>query len=301
MLGGSLLAGPLVGGAGAEYPIVLDFLVIAGGGAGNPGGGGGGAGGYRNSFNSETSGRNSASESSLSINAGSYNVTVGAGGVAPAVSSNTDVLNNTAAFGNNSIFGSIVSLKGGAGGYYPQNATQDARLNGGSGGGTVFNPPTYGAGSGNAGQGFDGHPGDANGAYTYSGSGGGAGASGTNNGGIGGVGLTSSITGADVNRGGGGSAGGWSGITFGANAFGGGASRTSGTPNTGGGGGGGGSASGSQSALFAPGSGGSGIVILRFPQEAVCTVSAGLTSTETIVGTDKVVQITAGTGSVTFS
>src|SRR6056300_1448408 len=48
-----------------------DFLVIGGGGgSAMVYGGGGGAGGYRNSYASETSGRGSASESSLSLSVG---------------------------------------------------------------------------------------------------------------------------------------------------------------------------------------------------------------------------------------
>ena len=70
-----------VGQIGPAY--TLSWLVIAGGGSG--GGyyrsGGGGAGGYRNSFNSETSGKNSSSETAWSITPGTVvTVVVGAGG-----------------------------------------------------------------------------------------------------------------------------------------------------------------------------------------------------------------------------
>ena len=69
----------------AGFPGACDFLVIAGGGGAGDGnygrGGGGGAGGYRNSYNNETSGDNSASETGLTLTAGNtYPVTVGAGG-----------------------------------------------------------------------------------------------------------------------------------------------------------------------------------------------------------------------------
>ena len=49
-----------------EVPQNIEYLVIAGGGSGGSGhrSGGGGAGGYRNSYASETSGRNSATETS---------------------------------------------------------------------------------------------------------------------------------------------------------------------------------------------------------------------------------------------
>jgi hypothetical protein len=51
---------------GNFYPYNIDFLVIAGGGYGRSSSpGGGGAGGYRNSYLSETSGRGSSSETSI--------------------------------------------------------------------------------------------------------------------------------------------------------------------------------------------------------------------------------------------
>ena len=68
----------------------ISYLVIAGGGgastansSGNRPGGGGGAGGYRNSYASESSGRNSATETPLFAGIGaSLQVTVGGGGSA---------------------------------------------------------------------------------------------------------------------------------------------------------------------------------------------------------------------------
>jgi hypothetical protein len=69
-----------------------------------------------------------------------------------------------------------------------------------------------------------------------------------------------------------------------------------GTANTGGGGGG----AGGTNAVGA--AGGSGVVILRWnASEAVATLSSGLTATRSTVGTDTVLTITAGTGSVTWS
>ena len=65
--------------------------------------------------------------------------------------------------------------------------------------------------------------------------------------------------------------------------------------NTGGGGGGG--IPTGQSG----GTGGSGIVILRYPNSYTITVGAGLTSTTSTVGTDKVTVFTAGTDTITFS
>src|SRR6056300_1272956 len=67
--------------SGSTFPFAVSYLVIAGGGGGPPSCGGG-AGGYRNSYASETSGRNSSTETPLSITKGTnVTVTVGAGGV----------------------------------------------------------------------------------------------------------------------------------------------------------------------------------------------------------------------------
>ena len=97
-----------------KVPLLIDILIVAGGGPGGgtsgaPGGssgwsGGGGAGGYR-------------AIESASIAPGSYTVTVGAGG---AVDSS----------GANSVFGNFTSTGGGKGGVYATVGTT-----GGSGGG----------------------------------------------------------------------------------------------------------------------------------------------------------------------
>lgn len=66
------------------------------------------------------------------------------------------------------------------------------------------------------------------------------------------------------------------------------------------GGGGGGASNGT--AASGGGAGGSGVVILRWnASQAVATLSSGLTFTRSTVGTDTVIQITAGTGTVTWS
>lgn len=291
---------------GVEYPINVSYLVIAGGGSGNQGGGGGGAGGYRTSYGSgNISGRNSAVETPLSINsATAYTIQVGGGGAADnTTSSDTPTLTAQGTKGNNSIFATITSIGGGCGTYYPASGYL-AKNDGGSGGGAVFGTSgghNQGNTSGTTAQGFGGHGGDLGGNSTYSGGGGGAGAAG-NNTGSGAAGLSSSITGTAVFRGGGGSRGPWGNITStGQHGGGNGGSATSGTPNTGGGGGGGGSTSSSQSALRPAGSGGSGVVILRFTQDASYTASAGLTYSESTDGTDKIVTFTGGTGTITFS
>jgi len=150
----------------------VDFLVIAGGGSGtdnNAGGGGGGAGGYRSSWNNETSGGGSSSEPSYKVTEGTvYNITVGAGGVAAAISGQS-ADQSYAYKGTDSVFGTIRSLAGGAsqkwGGYPEWN-------HGGSGcGGTR----DYAVGNGTTGQGYTGGAGSNSNGFP-GGGGGGAGA-----------------------------------------------------------------------------------------------------------------------------
>ena len=107
-----------------------DYLVIAGGGGGLTSAGktrgGGGAGGYRNTVDGEYSGRNSAAESQLPIEAGNYTVTIGAGGA------NSPDSSVAATKGADTVFGSITSLGGGASG---NGIGFDPIQNGGSGAG----------------------------------------------------------------------------------------------------------------------------------------------------------------------
>jgi hypothetical protein len=49
------------------------------------------------------------------------------------------------------------------------------------------------------------------------------------------------------------------------------------------------------------GAGGSGIVIIRFPDTVGITVSGGLTQTNTTSSGFKIYRFTAGTGTVTFA
>jgi hypothetical protein len=243
----------------------VEYLVIAGGGGGGSGdaspsasGGGGGAGGYRCSVPGDSSGGGSSAESRIaSLTAGSYSVTIGAGGSARVSSGGSD---GSGYPGSNSVFSSITSIGGGGGGCgtaYPPDS-------GGSGGGG-----DYGAGgSGTSGQGYTGGTGRSN--PYYGGGGGGAGQTGrnynTNSGrnGDGGSGVPSTITGSSVYRAGGGGAGVYSGnytgVGLGGAGGGGNGGRydspgQAGTANTGGGGGGGPN----------PGyNGGSGVVIIRY-------------------------------------
>jgi hypothetical protein len=53
--------------------------------------------------------------------------------------------------------------------------------------------------------------------------------------------------------------------------------------------------------LATGGDGGSGVVILLYPSSFTITVGAGLTSSTSTVGVNKVTTFTAGTGTVSFA
>lgn len=284
--------------------ISVEYLVVAGGGAGGyDRGSGGGAGGYRSSISGESSGGGASAELPLIVSRSTnYSVTIGAGG---ATVTGYSVFNN----GVNSSFATITSIGGGAGTNQGTNA-----FSGGSGGGceSVQNATKPG-GAGTVGQGYAGG-GDLVNVYHGTGGGGGAGAiggaPGANNGtgGNGGIGVASSVTGSSVYRAGGGGGGaamdfnapraGGSGGTGGGGAGGNtnGQSGTAGTVNTGGGGGGGANISQGNG-----GAGGSGVVILRYDSAYTITVDAGLTSSTVTIGLNKVTTITAGTGNVSWA
>ena len=234
----------------------VEYLVIAGGGGGGADyGAGGGAGGYRTSVSGATSGGNSSAESPLTLSTGNKTVTVGAGG---AYNHN----------GSNSVFDSITSI---GGGYGTGETNAGNGGSGGSGGGGYY---SGNGGSGTSGQGFSGGNGVGNVPYT-AGGGGGAGAAGSNGtdqvNGNGGNGLSNSITGSAVTRGGGGGCGFSSDYSIsrtgggsgggGAGGFGSGSAGGAGSTNFGGGGGG---AGGNQGSSTNGGTGGSGVVILRY-------------------------------------
>ena len=252
----------------------IDFLVIGGGGYGRTSApGAGGAGGYRNSYSSETSGRNSSSESSLTLSDATYTITVGAGGT-----SGNGV--------DSSISGSGITTITSLGGGFGANLGNPGASGGCGGGGAETNGT---GGSGTSGQGFDGGG--------YNGGGGGAGGNGNNgygasaglpNGGLGGSGLASSITGSSVTRASGGSAYyAAPSPTRSANVTGGGGGATTinGVANTGGGG----AADGGQ--------GGSGVVILRIPTASYSGTTSGSPTVSTS-GSDTILTFT-GSGSYT--
>ena len=262
--------------------ISVNYLIVAGGGSGaigqqngNQNGGGGGAGGMLTG----TSGL---------VPGSSFSITVGAG--AAAIAGSGIIAGNS---GNPSSFNGISAIGGGAGGGGM----------GGSGGGGYANATT--GGSGTSGQGNAG--GNSGGYNTGAGGGGGAGGVGASNssgnGGAGGNGLASSISGSSVTYagGGGGSRDSNNGSSDGAGGSGGGgAAGTSsvgnGAPNTGGGGGG--------SITLGTGStGGSGIVIISYPNtyQNLTTINVGLTYSGPVnTGGNKVYTFTAGTGTVVW-
>ena len=232
---------------GPQKTTWVEYLVVAGGGAGAGvlgNGGGGGGGGLLTGI--------------LPVATGSsITATVGAGGADT----------NPAAKGGSSVFGSITATGGGQGvsfGGFPTTGN-----NGGSGGGGPPNDAVYFvSGVGITGQGNNGGNG-LNGGRA-AGGGGGAGTVGLSGnispavGGNGGAGIASSINGTVTVYAGGG--GGMSNATGGSGGVGGGGaggifgttSGTAGTTNRGGGGGADGFGT-----LGA--SGGSGIVIIRYP------------------------------------
>jgi len=248
-------------------------LIVAGGGGGGATGSGGGAGG--------------ALYSSVPVSPQAYTVTVGGGGAGGVAHS---AWNGTA--GGNSIFSTLTAIGGGGG------VTHGGGVggNGGSGGGGAIT--TGGAapvgGAGTSGQGNTGGAGYVDASWIgNSGGGGGAhsvGIAGGNSAGTGngGSGKPFSILGTTNWYGGGGGGGEVNGSFVGAGGIGGGgsgainAAGTNGTANTGGGGGGG-SYDGS---YYNGGSGGSGVVIIRYPttQFTSQTNTIGTTSIQGKVG-----------------
>ena len=267
--------------------IPVEYLVVGGGGGGGGViGGGGGAGGFRTA-------------TGFSCLVGSVlTVTVGAGGAGGVASSWLGTS------GSNSVFSTITSAGGGGG-----NAeSSPAPTSGGSGGGAGYN---YN-GSGGAGntpsvspsQGNNGGSSTGNGNTT--GGGGGAGAAGGNSStsvsGNGGAGTASSISGSSVTYAGGGGGGSRSGYTAGTGGSGGGSNGTNGsaaptaaTANTGGGGGG----AGISGTFYNGAAGGSGIVIVRYPDTYPAASATTGSPTITVSGGYRTYTWT-GNGSITL-
>jgi len=276
-----------------------EYVIVAGGGAGSDRAGGAGGGGYRSSVVGENTGGGGAAETVLSLATGAtYIVTVGAGGPTPGYPGTN---------GSDSRFASIIS-KGGAGSGIYGNPNLNTAIN-------------FPGGSGSGGEGFGtSNPGQVrvtdpiqgnNGGIPQSannregdGGGGGAGAQGGNGvwhrGGDGGNGLTTNITGSAVTYAGGGGGGGNN--TADGHGNGGAGSGSRGRNDTGGVGPGTGapanSGGGGGGAYW--GTGGSGIVLIRYPASRTIVPSAGLTTSTSTVGANKVTTITAGAGTVSF-
>jgi len=264
--------------AGSGNLAIVDYLVVAGGGGGV--GGGGGAGGFRESKNPAGPWTASplASATSLPVSVSAYPITVGGGGSGGP----SDTCGPGGSAGSNSIFSTVTSAGGGAGAKFANAGWPQPKNNGGSGGGGGQRDScgTGGGGTGNTPpvsppQGNNGGIASIPGTPEAGSAGGGGGAGGVGNNGVtgtsgaGGNGISTSISASPVTRAGGGGGGGRSpGSSGGGGGPGGGgagsgsSSGTAGTTNTGSGGGGGGyiSSPGYQNG----GSGGSGIVIIRY-------------------------------------
>jgi hypothetical protein len=232
-------------------PMAVDVLVVGGGGGGGSsgtdyGGGGGGGGGVLFRTDLEA------------LTAGTYAVTVGAGGAGGSDG-------QRGADGGTSRFADLVEVLGGGGGGGTVSAGAASGGSGGGGSSGNFESP---GGAGTALQGNNGGSGvlTTSAALRAGGGGGGAGAAGTDGtadtvkgtGGNGGVGRPVGVAalGQYVGGGGGGSGEDNSG-GLGSNG-GGGAAGANGDAKTGGGG-------GAQRGPVAAGTGGSGIVIVRYP------------------------------------
>lgn len=245
----------------------VEVLVVAGGGGGgNDHGGGGGAGGL-------------IYNASYIVSSGiPYSVTIGEGGAgAPAVRSILAVGTS----GSNSTFGSLTAIGGGGGGGSSSATGSIGKTGGSGGGGSGYGTPRTG-GSGTPGQGNAGGLGGNNSVDYQSAGGGGASQVGTDGANPavntkGGDGLQFSISGTSTwyAGGGGGNSSYSSNALYGFGGLGGGgrgatnsAVAESGVANTGGGGGGANrySTGGHHavSSIGASGSGGSGIVIIRY-------------------------------------
>jgi len=240
----------------------VDYLIVGGGGGGGSRhGGAGGAGGMLSG--------------SISITPVSFPVVVGNGGVGGIGNSSLPLSG-----GNSSVFG-FTAIGGGGGGQYSETGSfrRDNGLSGGSGGGGANNASPLTPGQGGLGTSDQGNNGGnvitAGGQWASAG-GGGAGSAGGNSpntttSGAGGAGLSSSINGTAIHyAGGGGGGGNDSSGTGGAGGIGGGGNGGGGDQPGGNGanglGGGGGGARASTCFSCAPGgSGGSGVVIIRYP------------------------------------
>ena len=236
----------------------ISYVVVAGGaGSGCNIGGGGGAGGFREGKTPATPYTASplVAPAGLPVAASTtYPVTVGSGGAGGSP--------GAGASGGVSTFSTITSAGGGGGGIFPGTSGNAGGSGGGAGrggsAGAGNTPPTSPA------QGTAGGPSPGSVGFPQLGGGGGGGATAAGSGGsssaggAGGAGATTEITASPVAYAGGGGAGTYTGSSGGAGGTGGGASggaagpTRNGTANTGGG------------AAGNTGTGGSGVIIIRY-------------------------------------
>ena len=261
----------------------VGYMVVAGGGGGGiVRAAGGGAGGFREGRNVPIDNFTAsplvanAPTNAVTVTAQAYPITVGAGGGAGAGSACTAPAFVAATNGSNPIFSTITSTGGGKGGSNSPPSSPSDELDGGAGGsgGGTLTSGTLGTGNSPPVTPNQGTPGGDGAAAPKYGAGGGGGATAlgangsTSAGGNGGVGATTSITGSPVARAGGGGGGTYDSGTPGSGPSGGGSggptpnTARNGTDNTGGGGGG--SDYGSIGANTVAGTGGSGIVVIRY-------------------------------------
>ena len=244
----------------------VDVLVVGGGGGGGSNAaGGGGGGGVLNLQN-------------LSLETGSYGVTIGGGG-AGGLNSGTAVTSR-GQNGGNTVFGSFTALGGGGGASRDWGPNPSVGGSGGGGSGSGANAPTtrYLGAAGTDGQGFAGGSGTAadQGGAAKGGGGGGAGGAGvtgnTTVAGNGGPGFITYLTGTRQSFAGGGGGSNTAGNGYmGAATDGGiGGVSTAAPANRGGGGSGAGG-----------GIGGSGVVIVRLKQTSTLDFDFSGAATQT--------------------
>jgi hypothetical protein len=294
----------------------VEYLIVGGGGGGGADMGGGGGGG-------------GVLEGTFTVSASSYPIVVGAGGLSSGQPYGSRNANSRGAGGQSSSAFGVTALGGGGGAGIHDNGNAPALAGFASGGGSSANRQNWA--NGTEGQGNRG--GNSAGTW-YAGGGGGAGGVGSNGtgaGAAGGQGITSSILGTTYWFGGGGGASGYSarGGNGGRGGGGGGGHWSAGGPGTGnseglnpggsgtgstsnghGGSGGantGGGAGGhAHQAATSGRSGGSGIVVVRYPITPPPSgdypiASGGSVSTLTVGEDIYAVHRFTNTGSQTFT
>jgi len=220
----------------------VSYLIVAGGGGGcgfglSGAGGGGGGGGFREGSDGSYTDSPLAT-TALPVSVQGYPITVGGGGSGGSKPSAGSPQ------GGNSVFASIVSTGGGRGGGHPNSGGTDGEPGGSGGGGTGPGGPP-GAGNTPAVSPPQGNPGGPGGGSNNGGGGGGA----TGGGGVsgGGTGGTTQINGSSITKSTGGN--GWTSTT---------GPKPPAPANSGDGG------EGARGDNAVAGSGGSGIVIIRY-------------------------------------